>query len=107
MEAFAPWLIPAMMAFSTAMTAGSTLYSMANQPNIPEPPAPPIGPTSADEDSSKTAERLRALQADSALSQRARVAANKETTKKTTQLGLTSSGSGSAQTAAPKVSLGI
>lgn len=101
--ALAPWVMPAMMFMSMATQVSQ--IAMAKNQDVPTPPAPPTGPTASDAD--KTAERLKALQADSALTQRARTVANRETAKKTSgKLGLTSSGSAVAGTDKPKITLG-
>jgi hypothetical protein len=93
--ALAPWVMPAMMFMSMASQMGMQMMAQKSMA-VPAPPAPPTPATSADAD--KTKERLRAMQAESALTQKARVVAKRETADQTSKLGLTSSGSASAGT---------
>jgi hypothetical protein len=86
--------------------AVSSIFSAVSAKKAAKVPEPPAAPEPADKEDAKTKERLKAMQADTSLSvrrQRARTAANRQTTQLTDKLGLTTAG---ASTDATKLKLG-
>jgi hypothetical protein len=86
--------------------AASSIFSAISAKKASKVPEPPAAPEPADKEDAKTKERLKAMQADTALSvrrQQARTAANRQTTQLTDKLGLTTAG---ASTDATKLKLG-